>query len=90
MNREWWMKAPPGDCPHQQAEPVKLSSGELVACICISCFEQLPMAFIQRQKTDAMREAFCKHETRVELVELGSLDVEAMCIGCGQIERRSR
>lgn len=34
-------------CRHPQVEPVTLSTGELVACVCIDCYEQLPADYIE-------------------------------------------
>lgn len=30
------------DCPHDVAEPVVLSTGELVAAVCAACLQELP------------------------------------------------
>lgn len=49
-------------CRHRQSEPVILSTGEQVACICISCFASLPAGWIEGQRVRAYREAHCEHE----------------------------
>lgn len=39
-----------GGCPHRQSEPVTLSTGELVACICVKCYRQLPADWITSEQ----------------------------------------
>lgn len=50
-----------GQCPHRQAEPVELATGETVACICISCLRQLPAKWIAWQRAQAETTARCTH-----------------------------
>lgn len=71
-----------GGCPHLRAEPVILSTGEQVACVCASCLRQLPREWISNQRDRAHREAFCKHEEWLEMPELGRLAVDAQCRAC--------
>lgn len=69
-------------CPHQQAEPVTLTTGEQVACICIACLDQLEPYWIDRQRLTAEREAYCTHEDMVEITGFGKAYGEHICTGC--------
>lgn len=71
-----------GGCRHLRAEPVILCTGEQVACVCVSCFRQLPRDWISNQRDHAHREAFCQHEEWLEMPELGRLAVDAQCRAC--------
>lgn len=71
-----------GGCPHWQAEPVILNTGELVACVCISCLRALPYDWISDQLHRAHREAYCTHEW-IETPTLGRAEVDAQCRDCG-------
>lgn len=44
-------------CRHPQAEPVILTTGELVACVCIGCYQPLPAGYIEDQAKQAHLEA---------------------------------
>lgn len=70
-------------CTHRQAEPVILSTGEVVACVCIDCFGSLPADRIDDQHERAEREAFCEHPDTVELTTFGSAKRSYTCIDCG-------
>ena len=70
-------------CAHRQAEPVTLSTGETVACVCIECFDSLPPNRILDQRDRAEVEAFCEHDDTVELTMFGSAKREFNCIACG-------
>lgn len=70
-------------CPHQQAEPVTLMTGEQVACICIACLDQLPARHIDRQRLTAERVAYCTHEDTVKLADFGDAFGGYICTGCG-------
>lgn len=70
-------------CAHQQAEPVILSTGELVACVCINCYAQLPDTYIVTQRTRAEREAHCQHADLVEMTKLGQAERSYLCVECG-------
>jgi hypothetical protein len=71
-------------CPHRQAEPVLLrNTGEHVACLCISCYGQLSVDWIERQRARAEREAHCDHEREVEVRRLGLLESDFHCTDCG-------
>lgn len=76
-------------CAHRQAEPVILSTGEVVACVCVACYAQLPARYIRDQYDKALLYAYCKHKDRVDLAELGKEPVnwDQICQGCGQIMR---
>lgn len=70
-------------CQHPQAEPVILSTGELVACVCIGCFGPLPADYIERQAETAHLKAYCVHEDSVEITAFGSRDRTHACRVCG-------
>jgi hypothetical protein len=70
-------------CRHPQAEPVVLTTGELVACVCIGCYQQLPADYIERQATEAHVEAYCLHKDSVEVTRFGSRDRTYACRDCG-------
>lgn len=72
-----------GGCRHTQAEPVMLSTGELVASVCVSCLSALPADWISNQAEKAHREAFCEHAEWIEMPELGRVEVDAICRDCG-------
>ena len=44
-------------CAHRQAEPVILCTGELVACVCVECFEPLPARWVETQRRKARVES---------------------------------
>lgn len=54
-------------CRHQQAEPVVLCTGELVACVCCLCWEQLPPDYIERQVALCLNQAYCPHGTVITM-----------------------
>lgn len=68
-------------CRHPQAEPVILTTGELVACVCIGCYQPLPADYIESQAEQAQREAYCTHRS------LRSHDWHRIlvCDGCGLV-----
>lgn len=70
-------------CQHPQAEPVVLSTGEQVACVCIGCYEQLPADHIKRQAEAAHREAHCDHTGAIEVTAFGKADRHFICNECG-------
>jgi len=72
---------------HRQAAYVALfPTGEIVACICLKCHDQLPANFIAHQREDAMREAYCQHADTLDLESLaGYPHVERLCVGCGVV-----
>lgn len=72
-----------GGCAHNQAEPVILSTGELVACVCISCLRALPFDWITNQVSRGHREAFCAHQEWIEMPMFGRVEVDATCRDCG-------
>lgn len=79
-------------CAHPQAEPVILSTGEQVACICLNpdCYQQLPADYITTQRDIAELRACCEHENRIDLIELGTVDWDQICQDCGEIRPRSQ
>lgn len=60
-------------CTHDQAEPVVLSTGEVVACVCVACIEALPADWIANQYRRAEREAWCTHENWVADIRFGQV-----------------
>lgn len=40
------LQAALGGCQHEQAEPVELSTGEVVAAVCPSCWRSLPAEWV--------------------------------------------
>ena len=68
-------------CRHVQAEPVVLSTGETVACVCIWCFEPLPADYIARQAALCEREAYCAHGTLISVNAEGMTSWE-FCADC--------
>jgi hypothetical protein len=74
-------------CVHRQAEPVTLSSGEQVACICIKCWEQLPATYIAGQRERAEREAYCRHENDIDITMFGQVGQTFTCADCGRWRR---
>lgn len=72
-----------GGCPHAQADTVVLCTGELVACICITCLDKLPAHWISRQREHAETVARCTHEDLIELRDLGQLHPDYTCNRCG-------
>jgi hypothetical protein len=70
-------------CSHQQAEPVVLSTGETVACVCISCIEPLAANWIANQRSTAERVAYCRHEDLVDITGFGKVETDYICAGCG-------
>ena len=75
----------PRRCNHQQAEPVVLSTGETVACVCISCLAGLSAGYVEQQRRRAEVAAYCDHSDVVELAEFGKepADWDRMCTTCG-------
>lgn len=72
-------------CRHPQAEPVILTTGELVACVCIGCYQQLAAEYIERQAEQAQREAYCTHEHELSLRSWGQPSDSLICSYCGRI-----
>jgi hypothetical protein len=70
-------------CRHPQAEPVILSTGELVACVCIGCYQQLPAEYIDWQRDRSNLEAYCPHRDKVEVTGFNKADREFICRACG-------
>ena len=72
-------------CQHPQAEPVILSTGELVACVCIGCYQPLPADYIGQQVEQAQRKAFCTHAETMEIVDFGRAPADSRysCAECG-------
>lgn len=70
-------------CRHPQAEPVILTTGELVACVCIGCYQQLPADYIGWQRDRSYVEAYCTHDDKVEVTAFGKADREYNCTACG-------
>lgn len=59
-----------------------LSTGELVACVCIECFQPLASGYIAKQQRDAAVAAYCKHEFRTRIQSWGrEIDFE-QCMEC--------
>lgn len=80
-------------CRHPQAEPVILSTGELVACVCITCLERLVAHYIRVQYRDAEREAYCTHDHELDITGFGQAELTLICSRCGHMrltERTSR
>lgn len=75
--------APLPACMHQQAEPVILSTGRTVACVCIACLTPLASNWIQQQRDRAEREARCDHDQTWDDRRLGSAKTWRGCNGCG-------
>jgi hypothetical protein len=76
----------PSRCRHQQAEPVALVTGEIVATICIECLSGLPADYIDKQRSTAERQAYCEHdfERLLERSVSGEITVDyASCSLCG-------
>ena len=59
-----------------------LSTGELVACVCIECFTPLEMGYIIQQRRETERAAYCKHQDRVTLSSWGSELETEVCTEC--------
>lgn len=70
-------------CAHRQAEPVVLSTGEIVACVCIECLDPLSAGYVEDQRERAEQAAFCRHDETVELTMFGSAKRSFMCVDCG-------
>lgn len=60
-----------------------LSTGELVACVCIGCYQQLPAGYIEDQAQQAHRKAYCSHTEVVEVTSFGKANRQYTCTGCG-------
>lgn len=71
-------------CRHQQAEPVVLCTGEMVACICTRCFEQLPAGYIDTQREWAEIAAYCDHDDEIDVQAFADPHPVFMCLRCGQ------
>lgn len=76
-------------CRHQQAEPVILSTGETVACVCIACLGPLSADWIDKQRATAEARAFCAHDPadQVEIVAFGDQLIRVLCAECGDDPR---
>jgi hypothetical protein len=71
-------------CPHRQAEPVILSTGEQVACVCIACFAPLAAGWIIDQRSTAERVARCAHDDLIDISAFGEYPgSHQICAGCG-------
>lgn len=70
-------------CRHLQAEPVHFLTGEIAACICITCLEQLPADYIDKQRSRAYHNATCKHAATVDITGFGDSIPRYMCAYCG-------
>ena len=80
-----------GTCAHQQAEPVVLSSGETVACVCIACIQPLAADWITNQRMTAERVARCKHDDLIDITGFGKLPgSDRICAECGAMNPEQR
>jgi hypothetical protein len=72
-------------CLHPQAVEVRLSTGELVGCLCTHppCLEQLPPGYIDAQLDRAWRSAHCQHTELIEVTDLGQAEPDYICARCG-------
>jgi hypothetical protein len=70
-------------CAHRQAEPVVLSTGEVVASVCIECYAPLSADYIDSQRERAERTAFCEHDEKAEITMFGEAKRSYICIDCG-------
>ena len=72
-------------CTHQQAEPVVLSTGETVACVCIICLSALSADWVTNQRRRAEQTAHCAHDDLIELGMFGQhpADADRICRDCG-------
>lgn len=63
-------------CRHPQAEPVILTTGELVACVCIGCYHQLPADYIAFQ---------CDHSETMAYADFDRVPAGSRfrCVECG-------
>lgn len=75
-------------CAHRQAEPVTLTTGEVVACACVECLHALPIGYVDQQRASAHGRALCPHEDREELKAWGGVVVASRCVSCGEAVRR--
>ena len=71
-------------CHHPQARPVILSTGELVACVCIGCFSPLPADYVERQAEAAHRESYCTHDYEANLRSWNEPYDTLWCTSCGR------
>lgn len=71
-----------GGCQHRQADPVIISTGEVVACICTACLDPLPADWIAMQYERAHRAAFCEHEW-IDICTLSDVGRRGACCLCG-------
>jgi hypothetical protein len=69
-------------CAHRQADWVTLSTGEVVATVCVECLAALPADYIARQVARAEREAFCEHSETTELTTLSDPTPVIVCRAC--------
>lgn len=70
-------------CRHQQADTVKLSTGEIVACVCIECYVRLVPGYIERQCEEAHRRAFCGHNETFEIRDMAQPNaLKKICQDC--------
>jgi hypothetical protein len=72
-------------CRHPQAEPVVLTTGELVACVCIGCYQPLPAEYIEDQSTEAQREAYCRHVYEHDITGFDAVEHTMICSHCGRM-----
>lgn len=70
-------------CAHQQAEPVVLSTGETVACVCITCLAPLTATWIDNQRHRAEITAHCAHDNLIDITAFGQVETDHLCNGCG-------
>lgn len=70
-------------CAHRQAEPVVLSTGEAVACVCTTCLAPLSATWIDDQRRRAEITAYCAHEDLVDITGFGKVEREIICATCG-------
>lgn len=70
-------------CAHQQAEPVVLSTGETVACVCIACLGSLSANWVDDQRHRAEIAAHCAHDNLIDITAFGQVETDHLCNGCG-------
>lgn len=58
-------------CGHKDAEPVRLSTGEIVAALCPACDERLSARFLD-----------CEHPQPIDCTALGDPEPRFFCSGC--------
>lgn len=72
----------PATCPHRQAEPVVLITGETVATVCVECLTPLPADYIDKQLHKAARVAFCEHQETIGIGTWSQSEPWRMCQDC--------